>query len=178
MVVRWYHLNVISFALHTFMAVMGCKMVYFLHLLRLLASILVLFSKPFLLKGSQTGSTKTGNAKSHQKKGDLGRLPNFCTFGLLPQWMRFLSLKRFWRYTPKTFFFTLWAKLRSLKNIFFFFMSLFSNLQISVVLTIFLHMVSLLIKYDMMIFFSGFYQVSGFFQVFFKSSESSELFFS
>ena len=68
------------------------------------------------------------------------------------------------------------------KNYFFccflgFFLWFFSNLQNSMVLTIFLHtMDGLLIKYDiMMIFFSGFFSVfrtfSGFFRISLKSSD-------
>ena len=65
--------------------------------------------------------------------------------------------------------FTSWAKLRSLKITLFFFVFcffwwFFSNLRISMVLTIFLHILdSLLIKYDMIIFLSGFFSdFSGF----------------
>ena len=72
-------------------------------------------------------------------------------------------MKRKWKYYWRSledlhyFFFTSWAKLRSLKNTFFFWW-FFSNLQISIVLTIFLHnMDSLLLKYEMMIFFPDFF---------------------
>ena len=83
--------------------------------------------------------------------------------------------------------FTSWAKLRSLKIwVFFSFFSFFfvfcknlgffSNLQISVVLTTFLHIIDgLLLKYDMLIFFprnlSGLRIFSGFFRFFFKSQD-------
>ena len=55
------------------------------------------------------------------------------------------------------------------KNHFLFFLSFFSNLQISMVLTIFLHIMdTLLVKYDMMNFFPDFFPVSRFSRIFFR----------
>ena len=86
---------------------------------------------------------------------------NLSFFLVLPGFY-FQSGKLDWLCSDLCFYFV--SKAAKFKNYFF------SNLQISKVFTTFLHIMdSLLIKYDMMIFFSGFF--SGIFRIFIKSSD-------